>query len=216
MREHRRIADGLASINSHWSDDELFEETRKLVGAQIQHITYSEFLPRVLGEETIDKYNIRLLTDGFFTEYDMTINPSIENAVANAVFEFLFTTIPSTMERYSKDLNILGYIKMSESYFKPNEMYANRFDEYLMGMVSQNAPSSDPFVTDEITNSLSDDAKEGFDFVTFAIQRGRDHGLPGYADYRRACGIEPPINRFEDLASTMKGDVLKRLAALYR
>ena len=216
LREHNRVAGKLATINKHWTDDEIFEEARKIIGAQIQHITYNEFLPYVLGEETIDKYDLRLLTDGFFVNYDMNVNPSIDNAVGNAVFEFLFTTKPPTMERYSKDLNMLGYIKMIDSYFKPSEMYSNKFDEYLMGMISQNAKSSDPFVTEEMINGLSDDAKEGFDFVALAIQRGRDHGLPGYIEYRQACRIEPTINRFEDLATIVKSDVLKRLMILYR
>lgn len=216
LREHNRIARELASINGHWSDDEVFEETRRIVAAQLQHITYNEFVPYVLGEEVIDRYGLRLLTDGYFDKYDMKVNPSVENAVANAVFQFLFSTIPSTMERYSKDLNMLGDMKMTDSYFRPSEMYLNKLDQYLMGMISQNGHSPDPFVTEQMTNGLSDDATEAFDFVAFAIQRGRDHGLPGYVEYRRACQIEPAVNRFEDLGGIVRSDILKRLNALYK
>lgn len=216
LREHNRIARQLSMLNPHWTDNELFEESRKIVSAQIQHITYSEFLPYVLGEETIDRYNLRLLNEDFYHGYDMSVDATVHNAVANAVFAFLFTTMPSTMERYSEDLNMLGHIKMTESYFNPSEMYSNKFDQYLMGMISQNAKSSDPFVTDEMTNGLSEEAKEVFDFVAFAIQRGRDHGLPGYVEYRRACRIEPNIDRFDDLATVVRSDVLKRLATLYK
>nr|XP_046911836.1 uncharacterized protein LOC124492873 isoform X1 [Dermatophagoides farinae]XP_046911838.1 uncharacterized protein LOC124492873 isoform X1 [Dermatophagoides farinae] len=219
MREHNRIARKLSALNPHWNDNEIFEEARKIVGAQIQHITYNEFLPNVLGEETVDNYGLRLLNDGYYRDYDMNFNPTIENAIANAVFYFLFTTMPSAMERYSKELHMIGFTKMTESFFNPSEMYTNKLDEYLMGMVSQNAKSSDPFVTDEMTNGLmnnNNDSKEAFDFVAFAIQRGRDHGLPGYVEYRRACQIEPLINRFEDLSTTMRNDVLKRLSNLYK
>src|SRR5699024_12851593 len=111
---------------------------------------------------------------------------------------------------------MMCYIKMSDSFFNPAEMYANKFDEYLLGMISQSARGSDQFVADEMTNTLSDDAREGFDFVAFAIQRGRDHGLPGYAEYRQACMIEPRVSKFDDLATVMKGDVLKRLRQLYK
>ena len=90
LREHNRIASRLSTINPQWTDEETFEETRKIVGAQLQHITYNEFLVAVLGEEIIrnPKYSLQLKTEGFFDGYDMKINPTVENAVANAVFEF--------------------------------------------------------------------------------------------------------------------------------
>ena len=215
LREHNRIARSLASINSQWNDNELYEETRKIVIGQLQHISYAELLPYIIGEEMMTKYDIRLELDGFYPRYDMTVNPTVDNAVANAVFQFLFTILPSTMERYSKGLDSIGNIKMVDSFFNPGEMYSNKFDEYLFGMVNQNAKHSDTIVNEDMTNSLSDDATEGFDFVSFIIQRGRDHGLPGYVEYRTACQISS-INSFDDLQGIVKGDVLKRLKLLYK
>lgn len=49
LRLHNRIAVQIAAINPHWSEERMFQETRKIVGAVIQHITYREFLPIVLG-----------------------------------------------------------------------------------------------------------------------------------------------------------------------
>lgn len=216
LREHNRIARSLASINPQWNDEELFEETRKIVAAEIQHITYKEWLPFVLGEEMLSQADLRLTIDGYYSKYDMTVDPTVDNAVANAVLQYLFTNMPSRMERYSRDLRMMGYIQMSEQFFNPSEMYANKFDEYLLGMISQNAKSSDPFVANEMTNSLSDDSREGFDFVAFTIQRGRDHGLPGYVEYRQACNLEPSVGKFEDLTTVMKSGVIKKLKGLYK
>lgn len=50
-REHNRIVKELTRLNnSHWNKDDLFEEARRIVIAEIQHITYNEWAKEVLGK----------------------------------------------------------------------------------------------------------------------------------------------------------------------
>lgn len=55
----------------------------------------------------------------------------------------------------------------------------------------------------------------GLDLVSLNIQRGRDHGLPGYTSWRRRCGL-PTIRKFRDLAGDIDDDSLHYIQAIYR
>ncbi len=49
LREHNKLADELSYLNAHWDDDKTFHEARRVLIAQIQHVTHNEYLPIVLG-----------------------------------------------------------------------------------------------------------------------------------------------------------------------
>ncbi|KAK8379877.1 hypothetical protein O3P69_019706 [Scylla paramamosain] len=49
-REHNRIAMELSQLRPEWNDERLFQETKRIVAAEIQHIAYNEFLSGLLGK----------------------------------------------------------------------------------------------------------------------------------------------------------------------
>lgn len=60
-REHNRVAEELSELNPHWDDETVFQEARRIVIAEMQHITYSQWLPNLLGKNTSTLYRRRLL-----------------------------------------------------------------------------------------------------------------------------------------------------------
>ena len=86
VREHNRIADDLKKMNAHWGNEKVFEETRRIITAQIQHITYNEYLPRVLGPYGLGNFDLDLLTYGYYSGYNSSCSATTFNEFSTAAF----------------------------------------------------------------------------------------------------------------------------------
>ena len=88
LREHNRVADKLRQRNQGWSDERLFQEAKRFVNAEYQHIVYNEWLPVVLGKQFINTYGLFPLSSGYSQDYDTSFDPRITNEFATAAFRF--------------------------------------------------------------------------------------------------------------------------------
>lgn len=87
-REHNKIADKLAKLNPHWSDETLYQEARRIVIAEIQHITYKEWLPILLGKRYTRAVGL-ILGNNYNRNYNSEDDPAVSNEVATAALRFL-------------------------------------------------------------------------------------------------------------------------------
>lgn len=103
LREHNRLARALSYVNPHWDDERLFQEARQIVVAEIQHVTFNEFLPLVIGKEKIYEYGLELEQPGkYYKGYDAKINAGIRVEFQAAAFRYGHSILPSYIERYNK------------------------------------------------------------------------------------------------------------------
>lgn len=95
-RQHNRVARELQKLNPYWDDEKLFQESRKIIGAKLQHVTYNEFLPIVLGESVVATKNLRPLRIKY-RKLAKKMEPAIANHFAAAAFRFAHTLLPGTI-----------------------------------------------------------------------------------------------------------------------
>ena len=69
LREHNRIAQGLAALHPTWNDTVLYFQTRRIVIAEFQHIVYNEWLPIVSGDSSLSPLN----SSSYYTGYDSNV-----------------------------------------------------------------------------------------------------------------------------------------------
>ena len=76
MREHNRIARFLQVQHPEWTDEKLFQEARRIVIAEYQHIIYHEWLPLIVGSELMTSFGLWPLSQGYSDQYigQVTIN----------------------------------------------------------------------------------------------------------------------------------------------
>ncbi|XP_067656391.1 myeloperoxidase-like [Haliotis asinina] len=220
VREHNRIAKQLQELNCDWSDEKTFQETRKIVGAIMQKITYDEYLPIILGPQAMKKYRLRIGSGTAYTNvYSTTTDPSIRNAFATAAFRMGHSMIHALFSSFSSSHNFLGQDRLSEIFGDTNlilNVMNRTVGHYCRGLVKDSAQTVDHKLAEAVTDFLFPDSRgDSMDLAALNIQRGRDHGLPSYTKWRKFCNI-PKAESFSDLASTTHTtDATNRLDEAY-
>lgn len=83
------------------------QEARRVVAAEIQHITLSEFLPALLGESVTQIFGLKLVSSGYYKSYDPEEHPGISNVFAAAAFRFGHSLVPQSFHRYDRNHRVL-------------------------------------------------------------------------------------------------------------
>ena len=206
-REHNRIAKELSKINPCWGDEELYQETRKIIGAIIQIITYEEYLPALYGEKWFDFYI------GKYKRYSSYISPTVSNVFAAALFRYGHSQIRRQLSRYDKRYKPLRPLDLEHGFFNPGEYYRSGYtDPILRGLLIDAAGEVDEFISEGVASFLITEPTSviATDLTALNIQRGRDHALPSYRQWEELC-----ISKFGNRPSFKRSSTITKFKRLY-
>jgi hypothetical protein len=189
VREHNLLAYVIRKTNQWMSGDAVYELARAIVGAEIQVITYQEYLPLLLGPHALTPYN----------GHSPEVNPGISNIFATVAYRFGHSMVSPTLLRldtFGSPVPV-GPLALRHAFFAPWELQFVGVDPLLRGLASQVCQDVDMQVVDDLRNFLFSPPPGGFDLAALNMQRGRDHGLPSYNQARSDFGLDP-VEGFED------------------
>ncbi|KAM4867311.1 thyroid peroxidase [Thomomys bottae] len=217
LREHNRLAAALRTLNPHWSADTVYQEARKVVGALHQLVTLRDYVPRILGPDAFQQYV------GPYRGYDPTANPTVSNVFATAAFRFGHATVHPLVRRLDSDFQDhagLPTLKLHDVFFSPWRLIQEGgLDPIVRGLLARPAKLQvqDQLVNEVLTERLSVLSSPGaLDLASLNLQRGRDHGLPGYNEWREFCGL-PRLETPADLSRAIaNSSTVKQMMALYK
>ncbi len=238
-REHNRI---VAALPASLGADEKFQLARRIVGAEIQYITYTEFLP-TLGVR-LDRYR----------RYDQRVDPSVSNEFATVGFrahsmvhgEFE-PTVPAGTYSSSQlgafraqgitvetnpDGSITLVIPLGVAFGNPDLVRQVGLGPALQSLGAEPEYRNDEQIDNTLRSVLFQVPKPGVDpsvcgaplvnpscfrdvtdLGAVDVQRGRDHGMPSYNDLRRTYGLRS-VRRFTEITGERTDEFPRRDSAI--
>ncbi|EYC44587.1 hypothetical protein Y032_0456g1779 [Ancylostoma ceylanicum] len=219
--DHNRIAGELASINSHWDDEILYQEARRIVGATIAHITFNEFLPKLLGNKVVDKYDLRPKSNAYFKGYDEDCDAGLSHSFSAAAYRVghsmsrrFFSRPDPHFHNSTPPLDLAMNFEYADAVYDEEN---GGVESIILGLVSSTSMAVDRYITDALRNflfNIREIPQSGLDLAAINIMRGRDHGLPSYVAHRKLCGLSTPVS-FVDLSGDMPPSAVEALSSVY-
>ncbi|KAJ7987195.1 hypothetical protein DPEC_G00336230 [Dallia pectoralis] len=216
MREHNRLARELRRLNPHWDAETLYQEARKIMGAYTQVFVFRDYLPHIVGPEAMARQL------GRYPGYNADVNPTIANVFATAAYRFAHLAIQPMLSRLDSNYREhpqFPSVPLFKSFFTPwRVVFEGGIDPLIRGLVGRPAKlnTQDHMLVDAVREKLFMFVEHlAMDLGSLNMQRGRDHGIPGYNAWRKFCGLSEPKNQAELAAVLNNANLARKLLELY-
>ena len=184
LDNHNRLAGILTQANPSRTDQQLFDEARKLNIAAYQSVIYNEWIPAALGPNALPPYS----------GYNPDINATIANEFSTVAFRFGHSLLSGDVERQGNngqtvadsvplaldffDSTILNGEGMPSVVDPVTGLMTTSIGAVLKGDADGNAQAMDVLVINEVRDLL-------FNEVIPGVGGGQDHHRAGYATWTR-------------------------------
>jgi len=178
VREHNRRA---RLLPSSMTDEQKYQQARKMVISHIQAITINEFLPAILGN-TLPAYK----------GYNTSANANIVEFFSTAAYRFghdQLTDVLLRLDAKGKSIS-QGPALLRDVFFDVGSFNPVGISVYLRGAAVNPQRPVDSVIEDDVRIFLyGRGPATAFDLVARNMQRARDIGMGFYNDARTAYGL---------------------------
>jgi hypothetical protein len=220
VRNHNQIATELANMNpgafgfTSWTDENLYQEARKINIAEEQYITYTQYLPDILGPNALPGYS----------GYNSNVNPSIATEFSTVAFRFGHSLLSNAIQRQDNNGNSIpdqnpngAPIDLAQDFFDPSVINpsgvfdpisghtTSDINAILKGDADGDSQAMDVLAINEVRNLLFANGAavdNGQDLIARDVQRARDDGIGTYNQVRVAYGLAP-VTSFAQITSNV-------------
>jgi hypothetical protein len=173
--------------------EQQYQLARKIVGAEMQIVTYREFLPALMGP-------MAPRAEQYVYSTSAGRDPSVTNSFAHAAYRFGHSTLSPNL-KLAEEGGSETSLPLRHAFFNPGVISDDpaAIDRLLLGAARQASQEVDLKVVDDVRNFLfGPPGAGGLDLAALNIQRGRDHGLPHYNSLRSSYSV-PFLFNFDDM-----------------
>ena len=182
LREHNYQVDQLTKAHPNWSSEQLYQQAKAIVTAEMDNITYSEFLPHLLGKDAISPYH----------GYNPNVNATISEEFAGAAFRFGHSIVSANLQKMGEQGQDLGdALSLKDAFFQsPTDFVTDGGAAgHLRHLAGDLSNALDVHIVDDLRNFL-DVPPVAMDLAAINIQRGRDLGLGTLNETRAALHLK--------------------------
>jgi len=177
LREHNYQAKLAKAEHPNWSDECLFQHAKQIVVAELQKITYDEWLPVLLGEPLESA-----------TKWNASTDPRIYTEFSGCAYRLHSLVGEHLVAHNTSDGSVLQTVALKDAFTNTSLLVEHGPGAFLLGSILEKGEQLDLAMVDSLRNFLfvHDTAPEHFlDLAALNILRGRQIDVPDFATLRK-------------------------------